>query len=71
MGRKDNFWDNNCVGGFFSSLKVQTAQYEPLMNRDQIHQVVFEYIVVGFGRKKRHSVIGYLSFEQYEKLSVA
>ena len=71
MSRKGNCWDNACVESFFHSLKVEAIQYEPLMNRSQMRQAVFEYIEVDYNRKRRHSAIGYLSPEQYEKLNIA
>ena len=52
------------------SLKVEAIEYEPLMNRDQMRQTVFEYIEVNYNRKRRRSALGYLSPEQYEKLNV-
>jgi len=71
MSRKGNCWDNACVESFFHSLKVEAIQYEPLMNRDQMRQTVFEYIEVDYNRQRRHSALGYLSPEQYENQNVA
>lgn len=71
MSRKGNCWDNACVESFFHSLKVEAIQYEPLMNRAQMRQAVFEYIEVDYNRKRRHSTLGSLSPEQYEKLNIA
>ena len=71
MSRKGNCWDNACVESFFHSLKVEAIQYEPLMSRAQMRQAVFEYIEVDYNRKRRHSTLGYLSPEQYEKLNIA
>ncbi|MFT7300625.1 MAG: putative transposase [Porticoccus sp.] len=62
---------NACVESIFNSLKVEAIQYEPLMNRAQMRQAVFEYIEVNYNRKRRHGTLGYLSPEQYEKLNVA
>jgi len=50
---------------------VEAIQCEPLMNRAHMRQAVFEYIVVDYNRKRRHSTLGYLSPEQYEKRNVA
>jgi len=71
MSRKGNCWDNACVESFFHSLKVEAIQYEPLMNRDQMRQAVFEYIEVDYNRHRRHSTLGYLSPEQFENQNVA
>ena len=46
MSRKGNCWDNACVESFFHSLKVEAIHDEPVRNREQIRQAVFEYIEV-------------------------
>ena len=71
MSRKGNCWDNACVESFFHSLKVEAIHDEPLMNRDQMRQAVFEYIEVDYNRQRRHSALGYVSPEKYEEKMVA
>ena len=71
MSCKGNCWDNACVESFFHSLKVEAIQYEPLMNRAEMREMVFEYIEVDYNRKRRHSALGYLSPEQYELKNIA
>ena len=63
MSRKGSCWDNACVESFFHSLKVEAIQYDPLMNRTEVREAVFEYIEIGYNRKRRHSALGYLSPE--------
>ncbi len=41
MSRKGDCWDNACVESFFHSLKVEAELYEPMMNRDQMREAVF------------------------------
>lgn len=50
---------------------IDKHQLKQSMNRAQMRQAVFEYIEVDYNRKRRHSTLGYLSPEQYEKLNVA
>lgn len=71
MSRKGNCWDNACVESFFHSLKVEEIQYESLINRAQMREIVFEYIEVDYNRKRRHSALGYLSPEQDELKNTA
>lgn len=66
MSRKGDCWDNACVESFFHSLKVETIYDEPLMDRQQMRQAVFEYIEVDYNKVRRHSALGYLSPEDYE-----
>jgi transposase InsO family protein len=67
MSRKGDCWDNACVESFFHSLKVEAIHDEPIPNREQMRQRVFEYIEIDYNRRRRHSALGYLSPENYEK----
>jgi transposase InsO family protein len=50
---------------------VEAIQYEPLMDREGMRQAVFEYIEIDYNRNRRHSALGYLSPENFEKQKVA
>lgn len=71
MSRKGNCWDNACAESFFHSLKVEAIHGEPIMTRDQMRQTVFEYIEVDYNRQRRHSALGYVSPEYFERKLVA
>ncbi len=71
MSRKGDCWDNACVESFFHSLKFEAELYEPMMNRDQMREMAFEYIEVDYNRACRHSSLGYVSPERYELAEVA
>lgn len=71
MSRKGNCWDNACVESFFHSLKVEAIHDEPLMDRAEMKQAIFEYIEVDYNRTRRHSAIGYLSPENFEMKKVS
>ncbi len=71
MSRKADCWDNACVESFFHSLKIEAIHYDPLMNRENTRQAVFEYIEGYYNRKRRHSTLGYVSPEQYESQKIA
>ena len=71
MSRKGDCWDNACVESFFHLLKVEAIHDEPIPNREQMRQRVFEYIEMDYNRRRRHSALGYLSPENYEKKLVA
>lgn len=70
MSRKGNCWDNACVESFFHSLKVEAVHDEPLRNREQVRQAIFEYIEVDYNLTRRHSALGYLGPTQFEQLNV-
>lgn len=51
---------------FSHSLKVEAAQYGPIMDRETMRQAVFEYIEVDYNRARRHSALGYIAPENCE-----
>lgn len=71
MSRKGDCWDNACVESFFHSLKVEAVLYEPMLDRENMRQAVFEYIEVDYNRTRRHSYLGYLSPDNFELAYVA
>lgn len=71
MSRKGDCWDNACVESFFHSLKVEAIHGEPIRSREQMRESVFEYIEVDYNRTRRHSALGYLSPENFERKFVA
>jgi putative transposase len=71
MSRKGNCWDNACAESFFHSLKVEAIHDEPIKNRQQMREMVFEYIEVDYNRTRRHSAIGYISPATFEVKKVS
>ena len=71
MSRKGNCWDNACAESFFHSLKVEAIHDEPLKNRRQMRETVFEYIEVDYNRTRRHSANGYISPVIFEMKKVS
>jgi len=71
MSRKGNCWDNACVESFFHSMKVEALIEEPLVNRKEMRQRVFEYIEVDYNRTRRHSALGFISPEAFEQQTLA
>lgn len=66
MSRKGDCWDNACAESFFHSLKVELIIGEPLKDREQTREAVFEYIEVDYNRTRRHSAIGFVSPDCFE-----
>jgi putative transposase len=71
MSRKGDCWDNACAESFFHSLKVELLIGEPLRNRQETREAIFEYIEVDYNRQRRHSAIGYQNPEQFEAMFVS
>jgi transposase InsO family protein len=68
MSRKGDCWDNAVVESFFATLKREALYPQRLQTRQQARSVIFDYIETFYNRKRRHSALGYLSPEAYEKL---
>lgn len=59
-------WDNAPVESFFGRLKVELG-VEMFETRGQARAMVFEYLEVFYNRVRRHSALGYISPEEFER----
>jgi len=71
MSRKGDCWDNAVEESFFHTLKVELIYGKTYNTRQQAKTAIFEYIKGFDNRQRRHSYLGYLSPDQYEKKNVA
>lgn len=67
MSRKGNCYDNAPVESFFASLKRELVHRRKFATREEARTAVFAWIESWYNRKRRHSALGYLSPEQFEK----
>jgi len=67
MSRKGDCWDNAPVESFFASFKRELVYRRHYQSRSEARADAFEYIEVWYNRKRRHSVLGYLSPAEFEK----
>jgi putative transposase len=67
MSRKGDCWDNAVVESFFATLKRELVYRHCFVTRAEATQTIFEYIEVFYNRQRRHSHLGYLSPEQFER----
>jgi putative transposase len=66
MSRKGNCWDNAVAESFFGTLKRELD--DPIFeSRESARAIIFEYIEIWYNRQRRHSTLGYVSPEQFEK----
>jgi transposase InsO family protein len=52
---------------FFASLKKELVHDADFATREEARAELFEYIEVFYNRIRRHSALGYLSPEEYER----
>jgi len=67
MSRRGNCWDNAVAESFFSSLKKERIRKRVYKTRDQAKSDVFDYIEVFYNRTRRHSHLGGISPEAFER----
>ena len=67
MSRKGNCWDNAPSESFFGTLNQELILRSPLLSRDGTRTLIFEYLEVYYNPKRRHSTLGFLSPNDYEK----
>jgi len=69
MSRKGDCYDNAVAESFFGSLKTELVDHEDYYTKEQARQSVFEYIELFYNRRRRHSYLGYMSPDRYERAS--
>ncbi|WP_232471728.1 IS3 family transposase [Salmonella enterica] len=69
MSRRGNCWDNAVAESFFSSLKKERIRKRIYKTRDIARADIFDYIEVFYNRTRRHSHLGGVSPEAFEKAS--
>lgn len=67
MSRKGNCWDNAPTESFFATLKRECVYRHRFATRQEARTALFKYIEVWYNRKRRHSALGYLSPEAFER----
>lgn len=68
MSRKGDCWDNAVAESFFKTIKTELIYHCKFQTIQQAKLAVFEYIEIWYNKKRRHSALGYLSPESYEKV---
>lgn len=67
MSRKGNCWDNAVAESFFKSLKVECVYRKKYRDQSQASLDIFHWIEAWYNRKRRHSALGGLNIEEFER----
>ena len=67
MSRKGNCWDNAAMESFFGRFKVEALYAEDVTNKQEAYSCVFDYIEMFYNSHRRHSTLGYMSPNQFER----
>lgn len=69
MSRKGDCYDNAVAESFFGSLKAELVNHEDYRTKEQARQSIFKYIELFYNQRRRHSYLGYVSPDEYERAS--
>jgi len=59
MSRRGNCLDNAPVESFFGTLKTERIRRRRYQTRSEAKRDLFQYIEVGYNRKRFHPALGY------------
>jgi transposase InsO family protein len=68
MSRKGNCWDNAVAESFFKTIKVELVYRNRYTDKNQAAISIFEWIETWYNRNRRHSALGNLTINEFEKL---
>jgi putative transposase len=69
MSRRGGCWDDAPMESFFASLKKELVQGGEFATRAEARTALFECVEVFYNRGRRHSALGYLSPDEYERVA--
>lgn len=69
MSRKENCWDNAVAESFFKTIKVECIYSKSYVNQDHAQLSIFQWIESWYNRRRRHSILGYKTIEEFEKIN--
>ena len=67
MGSVADAYDNAVAESFFATLKCELLYRRPWPRREDARRAIFEFIEAWYNRRRRHSTLGYVSPDQYER----
>jgi putative transposase len=67
MGTTGDCYDNALAESFFATLECELLDRRTLRTHEEAHSAIFEFIESFYNRQRRHSALGYLSPEEYER----
>ncbi len=71
MSSKGNAYDNAVVESFFATLKTEEVENNVYQTRQQARTSIFSYLEGFYNSKRKHSSLGYLSPNDFERVHFA
>ena len=70
MGTVGDCYDNALAESFFATLECELLHHQTFRTHDEARSAVFDFIESFYNRQRRHSALGYLSPQEYERRRV-
>ncbi|MBX5464310.1 MAG: IS3 family transposase, partial [Clostridia bacterium] len=67
MGTVGDAFDNAVAESFWASLQTELLDRQDWPTRNALRSAIFEYIEAFYNRRRRHSTLGYLTPEEFER----
>lgn len=67
MSRRGNCYDNAVAESFFKTFKKELVRKQIFLTREIAYSKIFEYIELFYNPKRRHSYLGHISPNEFEK----
>ena len=67
MSRKGNCWDNAVAESFFKTIKTELVYRNRYMDKNHAALSIFEWIETWYNKNRRHSALGNLTINEFEK----
>ena len=67
MSRRGNCYDNAVAESFFKTIKKELVRKQIFRTRVEASSKIFEYIEMFYNSKRRHSYLGYIAPNEFEK----
>lgn len=67
MSRRGNCYDNAVAESFFKTFKKELVRKQIFLTREIAYSKIFEYIEMFYNPKRRHSYLGHISPNEFEK----
>lgn len=71
MGTVGDALDNALAESFFASLQTELLDRRRWETKQALRSAIFEYVEAFYNRRRRHSALGYLSPEEFERRRAA
>ncbi|WP_394332099.1 integrase core domain-containing protein [Flavobacterium commune] len=71
MSRRGNCYDNAVAESFFKTLKTELVYHNTYATKEKANESISGYIENFYNRHRRHSALGNLTIEEFQKHNIS